>query len=280
MSHPAFERALEIVRRDLYEYDGLDIDGDKIPFACRMHDTFGSLDGVCHNCLGCNFADATNGIDHSLVKIIAVEGSLELDCADYILWLYLFVERANIVFDAVSLPESYRARNFDCFVTIKRWANFFKHPNYFLMVHHADWFIEGDEGYDPSGYGCVIDTDFVRENYGAEAKSRKGAIKTKLQNKNDVAVLFPDLVSLTEDFCVAAHALFTLAEKNEVYKDMLSEISTFDNYFGSSQTEDQTTSEQDETRQPPLAALSATSPVALTPTPVSTLAPASGGACS
>lgn len=255
MSHPSFERALEIVRRDLYEHDRLDLGGVKIPFACRMHDAFGSLDGVCHNCLGCNFADATNGLDHSLAKIIAVDGSLELDCADYILWLYLFVERANIVFDAVSLPDSYRARHFDCFITIKRWANFFKHPNYFLMVHHADWFIEGDEGYYASKYGCVIDSEFVRENYGAEAKSRKGAIKTKLQNKNDVAVLFPDLVRLTEDFCVASRGLFTLAEKNEVYKDMLSEISTFDNYFGISTTEDQTISEQDEPQQPRLATL-------------------------
>lgn len=209
-----------------------------------MHDAFGSLDGVCHNCLGCNFADATNGIDHSLVKIIATEGSLELDCADYIIWLYLFVERANIVFDAVSLPESYRYRHFDCFITIKRWANFIKHPNYFLMVHHADWFIEGDEGYDADKYGCVIDADFVRENYGAESKSRKGAIKAKLQNKDDVAVLFPDLVALTEAFCIAAHGLFSLAEENEVYKDMLSEISTFDNYFGSSDAEEQNSSEQ------------------------------------
>lgn len=233
MSHPTFERALEIVRRDLYDYDLPDVEGEesKIPLACRMHEAFGALDGVSHNCLGCNFAEATNGIDHCLVKIMCSEGSLELDCADYIIWLYLFVERANIVFEAVSLPDGYRARNFDCFVTIKRWANFIKHPNYFLMVHHAEWFIEGDEAFNADLYGCVIDTEFVRENYGAEDKSRKGAVRAKLQNKNDVAVLFPELGELTENFCAAALKLFDLAEKNEVFREMLSQVSTFDNYF-------------------------------------------------
>lgn len=232
MSHPAFERALEIVRLSLYEKSDEGVEETGTPFACRMHDVFGTVDDNCHNCLGCNFADATNGIDHCLVKIIATDGSLELDCADYILWLYLFAERANIVFDAVSLPESYRCRHFDCLTTIKRWANFIKHPNYFLMVHHADWFIEGDSGFDSSNYGCVVDTKFIRENYGAEAVSRKGIVKARLQNKKDVAVLFPDLVALTEDFCEAALCLFTLAEKNEVYKEMLSAISTFNDYFG------------------------------------------------
>lgn len=234
MSHPSFERALEIVRRDLYETI---IDDEREPLACRIHDAFGSFEDGRHNCLGCNFADATKGIELSLLKIITVDGALDLDFSDYILWLYLFVERATMVFDIAKVPEPYRHRHFDCYVTIKRWANFIKHPNFFVLVHHPDYFVEGDSEYDSTKYSCTIDSKFVREYYGAEAISRQGAIRAKLQNKKDVAVLFPEIVELTEKFCVAAHKFFALAERNEVFREALSDISTFEEYFAGNRSE-------------------------------------------
>lgn len=228
MSHPGFSAAADIIRSRLYEAGR----GDSItPIACRIHHDFGSLDGKKHNCLGCNFADATNGIYHSLCKTAAFPSELEFDFADFILWLYLFVERANILFDIISLPAAYRFQHFDVFISIKRWANFLKHPNYFILVHHPDYFVEGDNRFDPARYSAVIDTGFVRENYNAEAKSRQGAIRAKLQNKKDIAVVFPQPEMLAAAFCDCYELFCDLTRNNAVYKEVLSDISTFDNYY-------------------------------------------------
>jgi len=226
--HDRFERSLEVLRERLY-WNGPD--GSREPLACYMHKTFGSLEGTRHNCLGCNFADATTGIDHALVKILAAPSSIDVDFADYVLWLYLFVERANIVFDIIQLPESTRHRHFDAFITAKRWANFLKHPNWFILVHHPAYFIEGDSTFDRKHYSAVVDTEFVRDNFNAEATSRSAAVRKKLQNKADIAVLFPDPMVLTEQFCDAAIRFFDLAEKNEVYREILADMSTYETYF-------------------------------------------------
>lgn len=223
-----FERSLEVLRERLY-WNGPD--GSREPLACHMHKIFGSLEGTRHNCLGCNFADATNGIEHALVKIIAAPSEIEVNFTDYALWLYLFVERANIVFDIIQLPESARCRHFDVFITIKRWANFLKHPNWFILVHHPSYFFEGDSAFDCSHHSAIVDTAFVRDNFNAEAKSRSAAVRQKLQNKADIAVLFPDPKTLTEQFCEAASKFFDLAEKNEVYREILANISTYETYF-------------------------------------------------
>ncbi|MEM7358275.1 MAG: hypothetical protein AAF431_04225 [Pseudomonadota bacterium] len=228
MSQPEFERAFEIVRNTLFE-EPIEDPGD--PIACRMHDAFGVLDGVGHNCLGCNFAEITNGIDHCLSKIVNTNARIEFDFTDYIWWLYLFVERAEVLFEVIELPASYRSRTFYPFVTIRRWANFLKHPNFFVFVHHPKYFFEGDASFDETQFDFVVDTNFVRDNYGAEAKSRRGSVRAKLQNKNDIAVLFPNIIELTEEFCHCAYTIFELVERNEVYREVLSNVSTLEEYF-------------------------------------------------
>ncbi len=196
-----------------------------------MHEVFGTDKGSHHNCLGCNFADATNGIDYALTKIIAHRGSDDLDYSDYVLWLYLFVERANIILDICQVPEGIRHRHFGVFVTIKRWANFLKHPNWFILVHHPTYCIDGYHDLDRSKYSAVIDTDFVEEHYNAEARSRSSSVRKKLQNVPNVLVEMPNPETLTEQFCEAAIKLFELPKKNEAYKELLADISTYENYY-------------------------------------------------
>ena len=226
--HPQFERALEVFREQLY----VKLPDDSLePVACHMHKAFGSLQGRRHNCLGCNFADASNGIDNAIVKIITHPSRIDIDYADFVLWLYLFVERVNIILDIIQIPESTRHRHFDIFTTVKRWGNFLKHPNWFILVHHPDYFIEGDPDYDPSKYSAIIDTQFVRDHFNAEAKSRSSAVRNKLQNKSDIAVLFPDPKSLIESFCESASYFFDLTERNEVFREILADMTTYENYF-------------------------------------------------
>src|ERR1051326_2447550 len=53
---------------------------------CEIHKEFGSLDGTKHNCLGCNFADATMWIHNCLHTAMTSEPvSLEEFYFDYLL---------------------------------------------------------------------------------------------------------------------------------------------------------------------------------------------------
>jgi hypothetical protein len=208
-------------------------DGFERPIACRIHDVYGEFQKSDHNCLGCNFADATNGALKQLERIAGDPGELEHDMVDYIMRLYLFVERAFRVFDIIDLPAAYRRRHFDSLVTIKRWANFFKHPTWFILVHHPSHFVEGDPSFKPDEYSAVIDSTFVRDNYGSDAKSKCGKVKALLQNKNDIAVLFPDPEQITNGFCDCVEQFVNLPAANSVYAEILGDLGTFEDYFSS-----------------------------------------------
>ena len=233
MAHNDFDRALEIVREELY--DGSKDDPGYPIFAQIHHALKSNLQEGGHNCLGCNLSEATNGIDYTLSKIVTADARLEFEYPEYLWWLYLFVERADTLFDIIGLPQPYRRRHFDVFVTIRRWTNFLKHPGYFILVHHPSFFADGDDDFIEANYDFVIKTAFVRANYGAEAKSRKNAVRSKLENRKNIAVLYPNIVDLTENFCSAVRKMLDLIENNAVFREILSERSTIDDYFSDSE---------------------------------------------
>ena len=148
---------------------------------------------------------------------------------DYLLWLYLFVERMEMIFKIIELPKGYWHRHFDVFKRVRRWANFIKHPGYFILVHHPQFFIETDSEFKAANFQVVIDTNFVIDNFGSDEISK--SLRNQLSNKKDIVVLFPDPLVLTSEFCNATKQFVSILCENRVYKEILSEQSTYENYF-------------------------------------------------
>ena len=221
------EEAFGVFRDEIYAQNG-----DSV--MCSIHEAFGGLDGVRHNCLGCNLADATSWIHNCLHSGLSGEHvSLEEFYFDYLIKLYLLVERIYVVFEIIVLPLEYRGRHFSTFQRVHKWANFIKHPKSFLLVHHPRFFMEGDtspdEPFDPSKFGIIINQDFVLEYYGGPENNAK--LHKLLTNKTDVAVLFPNIVELTRNFSECIHEFVSVIRNNAVYREVLNSRSTYDNYF-------------------------------------------------
>jgi hypothetical protein len=113
---------------------------------------------------------------------------------------------------------------------IKRWANFLKHPNYFILVHHPV-FQAGGAVNNPAAWDAVVDTPFVLDNYGHDAESKSSKLRATFVNRTHVLVVFPDVVQLTERFCIAVKEFVSLIEDNAVFREMLDDIATYENYF-------------------------------------------------
>lgn len=206
---------------------------------CSIHDQFQTANDRKHNCLGCNFAESTSWIHNELHNAVSEYGELEPEFyVDYLMKLYLFVERAYIVFDLVQLPVEYRSRHFGIFQKIHKWANFIKHPKSFLLVHHAQYFLEDDSGaeilFDREKFGVVIDQEFVSKYYSGS--ERNAELFRLLTNKTNVAVLFPNVEELTHDFIAGIHKFIELIRDNAVYREILDARSTYENYFESTST--------------------------------------------
>ena len=77
----------------------------------------------------------------------------------------------------------------------------------------------------------MIDTAFVVEHYCHDAKSKAAKLREALKNKTKVLVLFPDVVPLTQRFCEAVKQFVSMVEENSVFREMLNEIATYENYF-------------------------------------------------
>src|SRR5437867_6995948 len=176
-----FVKASELFQKELCSSKAKD--GSLQPLPCRIHDVFRELNARSHNCIGCNFAGSTIAIDRGLKRIASSKDfEAEYDYSDYILSLYLFVERACMVFDIICLPEGYRHRHFGVFQEIRRWANCLKHPNYFILMHHPV-FQAGGAVDTSKAWEQVVDMPFVVEHYGHDAQSKSGKLKAAFVRK-------------------------------------------------------------------------------------------------
>jgi len=200
--------------------------GDSV--MCSLHDCFDDQSGGDHNCLGCNFSDTTIWIQKYLSRASNF-GDIDEAYTFYLMRLYLFVERAYVIFDIIKLPEEYRCRHFSVFRDVHKWANFTKHPNSFILVHHPTYTHDGEASFDRTKFSLVIDQTFVNEHYSSPTHNKK--LWDSLQNKTDVAVMFPNPETLTRGFCAAAKKFIAVVRENEVFREILASRSTYANYY-------------------------------------------------
>jgi hypothetical protein len=221
-----FQKSKEVFDEKIFDNEHGDI-------MCKIHSFFGTGESNKHNCIGCNLNDMTNNISKHLTSVGESEyiTNLQSPFMLYIMLLYLTGERIETIFKIIHLPEPYRLKHFGVLQKIKKWANFYKHPGPFVLCHHPSYVIESDSKWKRSAHSekTVIDTKFVQEYYSSENKNNE--LFKKLANKKGVIVEVPDIVKLTTDFVVCLEKFVLLIENNEVFREILNDKSTLQDYF-------------------------------------------------
>lgn len=199
------------------------------PNICDIHDAFESMqeESSRHNCIGCNFADSVWLVKYFFDRVHTYE-SIHDAYFEYIFRLYLIVERMNEIFSIIELPEKYRLKHFNTVREIHKWANFVKHPKAFIYTHHPVFAIEGED-MEPNTNSQIIDSDFVQKYYSGMKRNKE--LFKKLSNNKAVIVKFPKPSALIGYFSNELCLFKNVICNNDVYKEILSEHSSYELYF-------------------------------------------------
>lgn len=203
-----------------------------VSFACKIYSKMTNGDGSGENCLGENFNQLVYKMVDDWFGNYKPTGNLDFYFFNYILLLYLFVERVDFVFSVLNLNgknklfADFQDHNFKCLRKINKWANFVKHPKEFLFTHWPVYFIEGEDvtiGID----SVVVDTDFIFNHYFSEKNPRPAV----LENNTKVFVKIPDLIILTKEFCKEINIFFDFICDNKIVADFLRRKSTIEDFY-------------------------------------------------
>lgn len=227
------EEEAELVRMKLREAHSIfqqDAMADGDPIMCQLHDAFGTYDTSHHNCLGCNFADSVLMID-AFLKTHEHQTSIQSAFSTFIILAYLLVERMDTLFDIIVLNQAYRDEHFKVLTEIRKWANFLKHPKAFLLTHHPTFSFDTSSKYRElrRNASVRIDRAFVNTYYSDDKQNTE--LLKKLENKEDVLVVLPDIVRLARDLCKAMKQCVSVVRDNPVYRRVLEDKTTFRDYW-------------------------------------------------
>lgn len=190
-------------------------------------------DGEADNCIGENFNQLLHRLRHNWFESYKPTDDLDYYFFNYILLLYLFVERVDIIFDIINpgskskLFNDFQNNNMKTLRVINKWANFVKHPKEFLFTHWPVYYIEGTDAIEIKGGDVKVDTEFILKHYFSEKQPRP----VILENNNKVFVEIPDLENLTKKFCDEMNTFFDFICCNQIVADFLKKKSTIVNYF-------------------------------------------------
>ena len=219
----------------VFNLNMLNKDGDSL--MCSLNKTFGESFKVGHNCLGCNLNEDVEFIDNFLKNSIESNyfvGKLRIDYffKPYLIHLYLLTEKILEIKKIIGLPSSYQSDKYEVFKTIKLWANFFKHPKAFILTHHPNYIFEKENLPKTKGQ-IFINREYLKKYYSGEDLNKYNNLMKDLSNNNDVIVCVPNIIQLTKDFCLACEDFIRIIENNNIYKEILNDISTIEGYYKS-----------------------------------------------
>lgn len=164
------------------------------------------------------------------------------DVSDYIIKLYLVVERVYEVLDIMGLinvhypkdgrtPLEFRkSTDGMCAMReVKQWANFIKHPGAFLWCHEPTYWCQSIETPSVDANAVIIDQNIVNKHYTSDAKKHK-ELYGMIARRDNVYVVFPELVSLTSRFCDGIRDFCDTAT-SPLFMSFLKQRSTYENYY-------------------------------------------------
>jgi hypothetical protein len=184
---------------------------------CSIHDAFPSH----HSCVACNLQENVRLIERFLLQTENVS-DVHFAFTTFLLLLYLVTERMQLYLEVAQLPEPYRLRHFGVIQEVRHWANFLKHPKWFMLALHPQWAYDGDGISSTSNATptrVTIDTAFVKDYYRHEADNPK--LDRLLARNEDVVVLFPNPVALMTRFSVAQQKLVQVINENDFVRESL-----------------------------------------------------------
>jgi len=205
-------------------------EGKEFSLLCGFHDILTKEPEKDHNCIGCNFSDSTNLIWNQL------HNSQEATDFHYaynmlIMSFYLLVERMDTILSMIELNKTYRKRHFKSLFTIRKWANFIKHPKSYILCHHPFVsFVDSPKNPKLVKKASVkINQSFIEKYYSNENNDSK--LYDTLKKKENVLVIYPNPIALTNSLCDEALHFMDLIDKNTVYKEILQDESSFYDFW-------------------------------------------------
>lgn len=206
------------------EFHNFQKKGEYDTLFCNIHNNFQNG----HNCVACNLNDSNRRIENFLLGY-RLFNDVNTTFTNFIFLLYLQVECIFEYINIIQIPENYVQKKFQILFTVKRWANFLKHPKSFLLVHHPIWEFKKDVNVFINDNKPVIDTEFVKKFYVGDSKNKE--LLKLLSNKEDLTVLFPNPIELIEDFCQAQKRFADLISKNQFVRDVLNDKATIIEFY-------------------------------------------------
>lgn len=215
MTEPEFKNALEIFKKRVTDPK----------LMCDIFNTYAQPDPSAHNCIGCEMLDGLTGVEQLLDALINSPAEIETRNAfKFLLFACNEInERIKDIFELLNLPESTKGRHFTVLKKVRRWTNFFKHPNAFgYLIHHPEYVFENN--FDESTNTLlVVDDSFVEKYWSGE--NSKGLIKA-LSMHHEATVVLPQLDTLMDDFCNSLEKFVEIVTENPVYVEILEDKTT------------------------------------------------------
>jgi hypothetical protein len=193
--------------------------------ACNIYDTITQGEKNCEDCLGENLNSLiVTVVDDFFTNYTpAISTKTDFYFSTYNFWLYTFVERIDFIFKILNkdnqnkLFSDFHRNNFKTLADIRKWMNFIKHPKEFLFCHWPKYVFQKSD--IPINEKVItIDLKFIRKHY-SQTENRVD----KLEKQDQVWVLVPNLVELTEKFCDELNTFFDFICNNKIVSDYLKE---------------------------------------------------------
>lgn len=196
--------------------------------ACRVFFKLTEEDYLRQDCIGENLNQMILNLEENWFVNYKPKFGLDYYFHTYILQLYLFVERVDLIFKMLKKSGNFTQFNqfqedyLTTFFIIKKWANFIKHPKEFLFTHWPKYYLEGKNSLVIEEGDLIVDTTFILSHYKHEGQPTP----IILENNQRVFVEIPDLERITFEFCDELDLFFDFICVNQDVADFLKNKST------------------------------------------------------
>lgn len=191
--------------------------------ACSIWDAMIGDDGSDDNCIGENFNQLIQTVKSGWFEEYKPKGNtiIQFYCYTYIFWLYLFLERIEVILNEIDPDRSYGPinefhRSLKNMNEIRLWANFMKHPKNFIFVHFPQFSFIG-KAISKTDNTKIINTSYLKDHYSSEKQNKPD----ELDNNDNVIVQFPKLDDLTLGFCKDLKNFINFLCENKMLRDKL-----------------------------------------------------------
>ena len=191
--------------------------------ACSIYDVMVGEGGSEENCIGENFNQLIQTVKDGwfLEYTPKSDSTIQFYTYTYIFWLYLFLERIEVILNEIDPERTYGPinefyRGLTTMNEIRLWANFIKHPKNFIFVHWPEFTFVGRK-INKTANTKLINTSYLKDHYSNQNQDKP----EELDNRDDVIVQFPKLDILTKGFCADLLNFINFLCDNKMLRDKL-----------------------------------------------------------